>query len=381
MTFDDWRFAGKRGVVAAFGVALVAVPAHGAAQTDVPEVRLGEPSAELSVAFSNVVSIVEIPDGRIIVADRREGRLVVADFSSDAVTMIGRIGQGPGEYTSVSRIFRLEADTILMVDVQQGRGLMLVGDQIVRTTPPAALSNAAGGGAIIGADTLGFLLARTQGAFGSDLPLAPAAWSDSAGLIVSRRSSGLADTVARLGPRSSEMVVNGRAFSFRVPAIAAEEEAIHFPDGWTAIVRLDPYRVDWRSPREDWTYGPPLPLEETEVDDREKRSFLAYLAAIGRRAPPDDSAWPETVPPIHHSGLYSVAVASPDGRLLVKRTPTADDFVSRYDVVDRRGALVGRVVLEVNQRIAAFGPSGVYVISTDEVGLEHVRRYPGLRIP
>jgi hypothetical protein len=61
---------------------------------------------------------------------------------------------------------------------------------------------------------------------------------------------------------------------------------------------------------------------------------------------------------------------------LVARTPTAERFDSRYDIVDRAGRLVATLALPVNERIVAVGKRGVYVVETTELGLQYVRRHP-----
>jgi hypothetical protein len=190
------------------------------------------------------------------------------------------------------------------------------------------------------------------------------------------RSSDVADTVTKIGPRAAQVLrVQGTTFRLHIPILSVEEEALLFSDGWLAIVRLQPYRVDWRNPQGRWTYGPPLPLEKIEIEDREKRSHRAYLAATGGADVPTDAVWPGLAPPFHSDQRYRVLASGPRGLLLIKRVPTADHFFSIYDVVDRRGALIARLVLEVNQRILSVGTRGVYVVSTDEFGLERVHRY------
>src|SRR5207244_2243808 len=43
----------------------------------------------------------------------------------------------------------------------------------------------------------------------------------------------------------------------RFNPLAVGEKFLLFADGSLAIARLDPYRVDWRSPNGKWTFGPP----------------------------------------------------------------------------------------------------------------------------
>ena len=77
---------------------------------------------------------------------------------------------------------------------------------------------------------------------------------------------------------------------YRVP-LAGGEEPILFPDGWVAIARIDPYRVDWRSPDGQWTHGAPLPFTTVRLDAREREAF-ARSHRWARGLP----TWPETAP-------------------------------------------------------------------------------------
>ena len=56
---------------------------------------LGPPDASLAHEFVRVYSLWERPDGRIVVVDRGDELLAIADFARGTVTRIGRVG-GPG---------------------------------------------------------------------------------------------------------------------------------------------------------------------------------------------------------------------------------------------------------------------------------------------
>jgi hypothetical protein len=71
------------------------------------------------------------------------------------------------------------------------------------------------------------------------------------------------------------------------------------------------------------------------------------------------------------------AFAIPDGRLLIERFAEPQQaIVRRYDVVDRRGAVVARVELPPNERVVGFGARSVYTLRTDANDLQHVERRP-----
>jgi hypothetical protein len=328
----------------------------------------------LAHGFTQIVSITELADGRVLVADQRERTVVVADLLSGSLEQVGRVGQGPGEYTNVTAILPLGPDSSLMADSQTRRWLILDGDRIVYTVPINAPVIVATGGVVLGADANGFILSRNR------IPpdRVPGA-NDSIVLVRVRRVSAAIDTIGKLGPSSTRIEVppdRPQTIRVTIPALGAEEQTLAFPDGWIAVARLNPYRVDWRSSQGTWTYGRPLPFNEIPLNDREQQAHREYRRAIGLRDPSAAAEWPSVVPPFIRSAPYASLVAAPDGRLLVARTPTAERFDSRYDIVDRAGRLVATLALPVNERIVAVGKRGVYVVETTELGLQYVRRHP-----
>jgi hypothetical protein len=106
---------------------------------------------------------------------------------------------------------------------------------------------------------------------------------------------------------------------------------------------------------------------------------------VGRCTGPDygPRRLPDRHPPFVRSigsgrvlrGTASI-LAAPDGRLLVRRTPTSTTFMfTRYDVFDRTGARVGRIRLSRDQAILGFGENTVYTVQMDEYDLQWVRRH------
>jgi hypothetical protein len=103
---------------------------------------------------------------------------------------------------------------------------------------------------------------------------------------------------------------------------------------------------------------------------------MERLASVSGKTPsPPDSItdWPATLPPYRSPVLL---LASPAGRLLVPRLPTATRPEARYDVVNRRGGLDGQLVLATNERVVGFGARSVYLSVTDDDGIQRLRRHP-----
>jgi hypothetical protein len=198
------------------------------------------------------------------------------------------------------------------------------------------------------------------------------------------------DTIARVRGRGpgglciSTRGERGRRVGTCNP-VATEDLALLFPDGWVAVAGSDPYRVDWRSPEGQWTRGTPIPVARTAMDDREKCAFLARRSGGAANAPCDPSpyAWPSDLPP--YLPLVPQGMAAPasstlfavsDGRLLIRRISSASSSATEYDLIDRRGVLVGTLTLPPNEAVVGFGKRAVYVVATDDVDLQTLRRHP-----
>jgi len=340
--------------------------------------RLQPPAARLSEEFTRIVGVRELSDGRVLVADADDRRLVVADISSNMVVRIGRQGRGPAEYSQVSALTALGTDSTLMPDRANGRWLVLLKDRIVHTFPPDHPVINAARGLLRGTDSYGHVLITTPPPIREDkLALGKA---DSMTALFVTLATGTSDTVGRLRTaplnvwteRDNSGKVTRAGLTY--PPFSVGEEPLLFADGWLAIARLDRYRVDWRSPEGRWVHGSPLPFTEREVDRGEREAYLARRAARDGKAetPPPAEFWPAAIPPFQPLPL----VATPDGSLLILRTQTADSPGHRYDRVDRLGHLMGWLELPATEQLATIGVRGAYVITTDDDGIQRLQRHP-----
>jgi hypothetical protein len=309
---------------ALFSVALTA-PAARAQQP--PSITLKRPTAALAEEFTLLRAVRELSDGRVLVTDAAENRLVVADLSTGSVTPIGRIGSGPGEYQRVSALVALAGDSTIFPDHQNRRWHLMAGAAIVATLPPETPVVRLSPGIILGADRNGHVLTQRSV---QRQQFDPNAAPDSLYVVLADRATGRADSVARMLPQPALVRGSGRGrdggpamFEVFILPFTSGEQALLFADGWIAIARLDAYRVDWRSPEGRWVRGARLPFTPVKVDDREKRAHMERMARATGRPPRDPASlaeWPATIAPFEPGGL----LASPDGRLIISRTPTAE---------------------------------------------------------
>lgn len=214
---------------------LGAIPGEGYAQ------RLAPADASLPTEFIFIGSVRELSDGRVLISDPRERRVVVADMATGSISQVGRAGRGPREYTSASRLRRLAGDSTLLIDGSR-RWVFFHGSRVVQTLPPHAPVVRAPGGFALDVDTLGSVLVRVPRV------VSPArgrrSESDSIAIAHFRRVGTVRiDTIAYLrgAPRRVRTSREGGAIITRSPCIpfAVSEQALLFPDGWTAIARLE----------------------------------------------------------------------------------------------------------------------------------------------
>jgi len=354
-----------------------------AAQIPTP-VPLPPPSALLPEEFSVIISVRELADGRLLVADDRETRLVVADFRTGRVESLGRVGDGPGEYRRVAPLRPLGGDSTLMISIYDRRWFVLDGERMATILPPDHPMVVAGSAEPIMRTTAMMSLPPQTDSRGSMLaftgpPMAmqtrTASPRDSLAVVLISRATGRVDTIAQVLQRPTGMtaIAGGMGARFYYPPWAVGEQTVLMVDGWVAVVRLDPYRIDWRAPDGRWTRGAALPVPAMPVTPREREAWLAQLAA--QEPKPADGEWPRTIPPIGHDNRFT-AQGDLAGQVIVHRSTGVDDRLRRYDVIDRAGRIVRQVTMPRDHRLVGFGRGTAYVVVTDDDGLQRIQRHP-----
>jgi hypothetical protein len=353
----------------------------------VPSMRLKPASATHPADFSGIARIRELADGRVAALDSTERKLYLVDFQAGRAVQLGRVGDGPEEYRRPIGLFALPGDSTMIFDAQTRRLVILHRERPVATVSASAPVMINTEGFILGAGPGGALFrAFPPTGLGRAVDQ-----GDSLFLVrVSRSRSGV-DTLARMrsgfgGPPGSATKATPEAVFEDQPTMQRQymmapgigDQATSFPDGWVAVARMDPYRVDWITPSGQIQRGPPLNVPLTILNDREKRFYLSRLAAIdGKPAgkPEDIKDWKASIPPFwgfYNASLYPTA----QGHVLIARAPTTALPTPTYDWVDRTGAYRGQLILAAAERVVGFGPRSIYVVSVDDDGLEQLRRHP-----
>lgn len=336
------------------------------------------PGDTLPEGFTRIVGLTELKDGRLLVADGREQRLVVADLRSGAAAPIGAHGAGPGEYTFVAAPLPFGNDSAYMIDVLARRIHLLVGDRISATLAsdaPLVRASVARGVDVVGSLSRDRLLAISR----PDLTGARRRGGGTDSLALSIvASSGAVDTIAMLKapPNTYAPTTNIKGELTKVilrrPPYTVGEDAVTFADGWIALVRLEPYRVEWRRPDGSWLVGSRLETTRTRLGAREKALFFQENPTWARHGD-ELKGWPAYVPAIHSE--FGV-LPGPDGTVIVRRNRTADEPLPRYDFIDRSGRLIARVRVSARERIVAAGRSAIYTAVSDDDDVQRLVRHP-----
>lgn len=359
----------------AFAASLALAVAPYSAASAQPVRTLAPASATLTEEFTHIGSVRELHDGRVLVTDEDENRLLIADLAGNAVRALGRAGKGPGEYAELGRLSATRGDSTLLSDNGSRRWLLLVGDSIVETIASSDPVIEATGASLLGADTLGNVLSSRPMAF-LDLG-AGRRRIHRLHVLVDRRTARV-DTVTTISGAIIETRSSGPAnartnMSFMLVYSVSDQSAM-FEDGWVAVARQDPYRVDWRSPTGAVTRGAPIAHARTRIDAAEKQHWLADIQRDDPGATIDLSTVPfaDELPPFASSAL----VALPDGTLAILRHPSSRAPGNIYDVIDRRGVRASVLRLSANARLVGRGASAVYVATKDDDGIERLSRHP-----
>lgn len=350
-------------------LALLVLPSAAGAQSRVPAA-----SSVSKAEFSGLLSLRELSDGSVLLADAVDTRLLWYRFDDDTASDVARTGSGPIEFRSLNHLFDLGPDSTVMADMSNGRWLLLVGNRVAGTIPIEDAAVSVAGSTIRGTDTLrNILTLKTLGR----VPLGDGLSADSLAVVRVNRATGRVDTVAKMRSNPAAFPAStgvrnpmlSRAFGV---SLTAPDQAVLFRDGWIALAFQEPYRVDWIAPDGTRRAGAPLPFRRVRVDDDEKRAHLRRLSrGAGRRISASSTTrWAEFVNPFGREALFM----APDGRLVVRRQQTAADDSISFDIVDRQGNATGGFRLPETSRLIGFGARTMYVALVDADGLERLSR-------
>jgi hypothetical protein len=361
---------------------------------------LTRPTATIDESFSNVVALQELPDGRVVVGDVKERRLVVLDFGRGSAQQLGRTGAGPNEYASVQTLVRGRADTLLLVDFPGRRILRIAPNGTLAGTVPLELS-------------FGDTLPGEKPTGGSRIVSGPRFIDPAGGVfyeigyIEDGKGVHPDRLVARWDPatQTSKPVVAIKAWypdrssRWRAPFMYQDLWAVA-PDGRVARIVPTDYHVEWYKNGALVARGAPVSIPAVRVTKDDRDAWYRARAARGTgtaqmTGPPPaekggeenkritvprppgftDADFPATKPPFVEDFVGRSALISDDGALWVVRSSAFGATTTVADVFDAAGKVTRRVTFPSTHRLAGFGKSSIYLVRSDQDGLQWIERF------
>lgn len=320
------------------------------------------PEAEFPVPFTRIRGLHELSDGRILVADQGEVAVYLLDFTTGERLKVGGEGSGPREYKMPVGLAELRGDSSLLSDLLNGRIAILGPDGEIAETFLHRLF----GYRITGVrgDDHGHVYFNSMVAADDQERRMVLRW---------RRPEEVLDTVAFLEP-PERFTDDGRDWT--LPWSISDVWSAD-ADGRVAVVRRDPYRIEWIE--HDGTVRRPPPVDSDPIpvgradraawNERPQRPTVSFGGA--RSTGPGKWQFPDDFPP----AVYGGATITPEGTLWVERQQPVNETRPLFDVLDREGRLVRRLRFPEGRDIVGFGRGVVYATREDADELRWLERY------
>jgi hypothetical protein len=349
-------------------------------------VSLAAPDRVFPVDFTQIRGVRELSDGRVLISDRLDKGVVVADFVRGTITRVGRDGSGPAEYRLPTTLSFMPGDSTLLSDEGNQRMAVIGPDLKIHRSFTLMLP---GIGVPLGARAVDL-----RGRYYLHIPT----WvfrTKSAGdtIVVVRFDARTqrVDTLARIkgsSPRKNTMRPGLPYIMF-----AAQDAWNVTPDGRLAVVRADDYHVEWRDADGRLTNGPSIPFERRPVSMQDRldhvRRFMHGSSISGKNGDGGLSPLPaemlaensirevteyQEYATQHPPFVGSLPLIGADGSLWIERSvPLGKPQL--FDIVAANGALARQVQVPAGRRLVALGARWLYAVQTDEDGLQHLERY------
>lgn len=185
---------------------------------------------------------------------------------------------------------------------------------------------------------------------------------DSTAIVRTKADFSQPDTIARLAPvELAEVTSEGRTRLER-RLLSGQDRWGVLPDGALWIARVGQNRVDWRDPSGEMHRGRELPDAVLPVTQNDRDLFLARFDAALR---PTVAQIPFVVikPP------FDNAFSAPDGTVWLVKNRAIGDTIRHYQLIDRKGHLIGTADHAGFGRILAVGQSDAVVGESFEGGV------------
>ncbi|MEP7345243.1 MAG: hypothetical protein ABI877_08245 [Gemmatimonadaceae bacterium] len=381
-------------VVAAAGLVL-ALPL---ATQKVPLITLAKPLVEHPEPLTQPVSIRELADGRVLVTDMEERRLLLYDFVAKTAAPAARQGAGPLEFQMPGQLFAI-GDSTLMPDIMQRRFLFLGPNGAPLRTQSILQANddilaVVRAGNIFAIDARGQFYSEAR-AFVIKEGQMPTT-SDTVALVRWAKFGVKGETLATKYDKAPMPKMSGTAASsikMRMPIVPYVTRDLWqvFPNGRVVVLRASDYHSEFIDPDGARRTGPSVPyvpvpvtaadrerLRKTTRETYERAMKLGMSMARSSSAQPlpkiafdldEPAEWPKFKPP------FANIFVAPDDFLWVATSAAGAEDIVTYDVLNAKGALVKRVRFPKNVVLLGFGRNALYATRKDEDDLRYLQRY------
>jgi hypothetical protein len=332
--------------------------------------------------YDLVVSVRELSDGRVLLLERgpKESQLHIVDFERATSQRVGRSGGGPQEFRLLHSLAGIGGDSSVVTDEGLRRWLILHNDSITGMLQASAARPLSY--ELFGGDRKGSVLSLSGYRYRDQIRMHGTLTADSALALRYSTAGRRTDTIARLRGGQARVQklhlkvtpTSPRVAYFTVNPLAVGEQALLFGDGWVAVARLTPFRIDWIGPDGERVAGKALPIRLARLSAAKRDSAIVRHFGVG--SPPAGSLvlgdWPSHHPPFLQDALLPLR----DGHLVIRQYGSASSSPGRYLVVRRGEGFIGIISTPANERIIGFGGRWAYVARTTDEGYVMLQRHP-----
>jgi len=324
-------------------------------------------------------NVVELKDGRVAFADTKNKLFLTADLArstldtlGDRVDSAGRATE-PNQYKFPGWVAHLAGDTVALVDFSATRTTLW--SEAGRPLGVLKLAPVGGNTPVLVYDTVGYgYKVDYHAVLGGGEP-GRTVRPDSIPILRIALRNGAVDTVAHLASPEYGDATFGEEVQQAAKVFAPNDFFGVLPDGTIWLARGHENRVDWRSPKGQWTIGQSHAYTKTPVTKADKDRVLAQVREHGKQF-----GMPQGLkvdyPFAEHKPPFDLAAGRPNGEVWLQRPRTEEGSALIYDVFDRKGVWRREMPFPKDAALAGFGPSGaVYASIKNQDGSRTVARF------
>lgn len=336
-----------------------------------PLLVLGSASGDEAQEFYQATRAVRTSDGGIAVANSGTGELRFFDARGAYAGAVGRSGQGPGEFQSLTLLGTLPGDSILLFDARNARFSMVGPERTVtRSYNPDGRPALSARGVLASGWTVASGPAGSLGDPTSGTMMAPAT-----PLRLVSPQGMLGPAVDTLPDRPLFFEITDRGMSFtRVPLSAEPAYAVgatSFHAGGASRYEIRSFDGQGALARILRVARPPRTVTAADV----QKAIDEALDRASEEARPklrrslEDAPWPETMP------AYARLLADRLGNLWVEEYRGPGEEGQHWLVYDSVGTVVGSVQAPSSVYVTDIGEDWMLGLGHDAMGEQTVELY------